>query len=108
MVLSCARWNDEDGETAGYWLVRQLPGFCIERSRDGWKIFCGDDYIRNQGPDSDRVWGKGWEPSYGLYHLLPDRLLNHYPTRSVALFELESFVNSLGPPPASPLLELAA
>lgn len=107
MELTVARWDDEDGECAGYWLVRQLPGFCIERDSKGWKIFCGDNYIRHQGQDSDRVWGKDWEPSYSLYHLLPACLTEHFPTRSAALFALEGFVNSLGPAPTSPLGELA-
>ena len=93
MQLSLARWNDEDGESAGYWLVRELPGFAIERLASGWSVICADDYLRHQGPDSVRVWGEGWQPSYGLFYLIPAGLLGPHPTRSAALLALEGFVN---------------
>lgn len=89
MQLSLSRWNDEDGETAGYWLIRQLPGFCVERSSEGWKIFCGDNYIRRQGPASDRIWGEEWEPSYALYATVPQQVLGPHRTRAAALARLE-------------------
>lgn len=100
MELSLARWDDEDGETAGYWLIRQLPGFALEHFDNGWFTTCADDYIRGQGPSSDRVWGKDWIPSFRLYTSIPGKDLGPHKTRSEALHAIEKHVSQ----PAEPVI----
>ena len=103
MELSLARWDDEDGETAGYWLIRQLPGFVIEHFDSGWITTCSDDYIRGQGPSSDRVWGENWVPCYGLYTAIPAKDLGPHNTRGEALHAIEQHV---GKPTAPVIAEM--
>lgn len=101
MQLSLARWEDDHGDSAGYWIIRQLPGFVIERGAQGWKIFCGDDYIRHQWVDASRVWGEDWEPAYGLFAATPQKVLGPHPTRAAALASLEAHLSKLSPSPSA-------
>lgn len=102
MKLSLARW-DYSGSSAGFWMVRELPGTVIYSTQRGrWVIYCGLDLFNGFGKDAERVWGRDFKHKT---RPLPNPLLEGgiYPTRSAALLALElSF--AVAPQPA--LLEL--
>lgn len=96
MKLSLSRWEDEHGDSAGYWLVRELPGFFLERSLEGsWQVQCLDFPV--DAPLAGTVmqapcdlWGVDWSPRTDLYLTLPDGLVGPFPSRVSALFALEN------------------
>ena len=90
MKLSLARW-DYQGSSAGFWMVRELPGVVIYSlcGRGRWVVHCGLDLFNGFGRDAERVWGLDFE---NKARPLPSPLLEGaiYPTRYAALSALES------------------
>lgn len=68
--ITLARWNDQHGITAGWWLIREIPGLCVHRSHPdlGWCIAPvrlvtatqdkKDLDLSNFIKESKRVWGR--------------------------------------------------
>lgn len=97
MKLSLKRWDSPAGHTAGFWPIKELPGFMLIRNHCGWIIYCGDPYIRL---DACRIpiepWGKSYTPDYETYAKLPEAMLMRpYPTRWEALMALEIEITRL-------------
>lgn len=93
MQLSLKRWDNPAGQTAGYWPIKELPGFMLIRNMclTGWIIYCGDPYLRH---DACRIpiqpWGANYQPAYDTYAKLPKAMfMRSYPTRGEALLALE-------------------
>lgn len=90
MKFSLARW-DYQGSSAGFWMVRELPGVVIYslHGRGRWVIHCGLDLFNGFGRDAERVWGLNFEDKA---RPLPNPLLEGaiYPTRFAALSALEA------------------
>lgn len=109
MRFSLARWEDEHGDSAGYWLVRGLPGFFLERDLDGsWQLQCFT--LPAESPFAGSVmqapcdtWGVDWSPEYDLFAALPRGVVGPHSTRASALFALESY---LSPAPVSAVGDL--
>lgn len=104
MRLSLARFNDDQGRSAGWWLVRQLPGTYLQRKEEGWLIeqMSLTFTITNQGRSSQfaHVWGEHWE-----VHSLPGyELMPYYGSRGEALMALETAVSGGEPPTISQLI----
>lgn len=95
MQLSLARWDNEYGESAGYWLVRELPGFVLEFCFSEWHVSIpypdgsalAGTYLESS-PNS--VWGSGWAADQDLISSLSDVMNKSFPTRFAAFAALES------------------
>lgn len=96
MGFSLARWEDEHGDSSGYWLVRELPGFFLERSLDGaWQVGCLA--FPDDAPLAGTVmaapcdiWGVDWSPDSRLFSSLPVSLIGPHSSRASALLALET------------------
>lgn len=96
MQLSLARWEDDHGDSAGYWLIREIPGFFLERSLEGkWEL----KLIRLpvEYPLASTVmqapcdtWGADWESDSQLYDQLPDQVKVAHASRAQVLMKLEA------------------
>lgn len=95
MKLSLARWPDFRGDSSGFWLVRELPGFLIQSTDGGknWEILCEDDYVRHDGPAATRLWGENWQPQTETYDRLKEVVERNYKTRGEAIMALEIALN---------------
>lgn len=96
MKLSLARWEDEHGDSAGYWLIREIPGVYLEHKfLGGWEVqiitFPDDVALAGtvmQAPVD--TWGYCWEPNTELYDSLPKAVRGPHASRSQALMKLEA------------------
>ena len=102
MNLSLARWDDEYGESAGYWLVRELPGFVLEFCLSDWHVTV--PYLDAQQLDGTaledsptKVWGDDWSARVDLLDSLGRVAHQAFPTRFAALSALESSLSSSNP-----------
>lgn len=97
MKLSLARW-DYQGCSAGWWMVRELPGVTITLvdtgfSDQAWRIDSEPDLfqetwdggVQDSWPLAWELWGDDF--SFTDISGLPERF---FPTRSAALLALES------------------
>lgn len=89
MKLSLARWDDHQGKSVGYWIIREIPGFMLERGYQGeWRVRCGSVEHLSQSNPFTRAWGMNWSPSFELYENLK-ATGKGYPTRREVLSALE-------------------
>lgn len=103
MQLSLARWDNEYGESSGYWLVRELPGFVLEFALDEWHVTVpypdgsalAGTYLESS---PERVWGPGWSVDLDLVRSLTDVMNAIFPTRFAAFAALESALPSANSP----------
>lgn len=93
MSLSLKRFEDRSGESAGYWLVKQLPGVAIEKSPAGhWAVHMeGPDYYRDYGPSAEKAWGE-FKFDFELLAKLRPVTGKSYSTRGEALMAVEKAV----------------
>lgn len=105
MKLSMARWDDAVGKSAGWWLIKELPGFMLVRILGGgWIIHLGPEGYLNRGSDGARqLWGEDWKPRRDIWQQNQDLKHKEYPTRKAALLELEKRV---GKPKQNQLADL--
>lgn len=108
-MATLARWNDREGRSQGWWLVREVPGLCIYITHRhlSWCLQAIDPdevaSVFNLEAESDRVWGPGAD----LYQAVPfleqmDKTVG-FKTREAArqavgrrLAELEAAPSALG------------
>lgn len=38
--MKLARYEDENGRSAGTWLIKELPGLYVEQTPEGWRLCC--------------------------------------------------------------------
>lgn len=81
MQLSLARWEDENGSSAGWWLIREIPGFYLNYVWKSWVVECftpesletpqahqGQTPLQKQ---ASAIWGENFTPQTELYKNLP-------------------------------------
>lgn len=98
MKLSLARFEEGKWGSRGLWLIRELPGFYVSRYMGKWDIGCAghiDSEIWRE--NTQKAWGKTWQPMKKLYTSLPERLQGDtlatkppFGTRREALTALET------------------
>lgn len=118
MRLSLARMphlNDirKSYTSQGFWLVREIPGFCLVKVHDRWNISCiswlEQDTLWKQA--TAKAWGENYKARSELYSSLRGILARRtgstketgFATRREALFALEA---ELAKKPDSQLKEL--
>ena len=100
MKLSLARWDDHQGKSIGYWIIREIPGFCLVKVHGRWNISCigwlEHDTLRKQA--TAKAWGENYKARSELYSSLREKLARRagskkdtgFATRREALFALEA------------------
>ena len=58
-----ARWGDETGKTAGWWLVKETPGLCLRYYRPdrSWRLEAlsrDHSELFNLQAETDKAWGE--------------------------------------------------
>lgn len=95
MSLSLARWENRNGSSKGYWMVRELPGVCLCRRQFGWVVDTNLALLFDWSePQLRRVWG-GCPEQFDMSGFPGD----FFATRADALLALELFVSD-SPRPA--------
>lgn len=98
MKLSLARWEYK-GSSAGWWMVRELPGVAVVRapvagyvSSAGdqcWQVTSDPDTFEDFFDDAYELWGYGFK--FTSLACLKER---NFPSRSAALLALEAAFSS--------------
>jgi len=100
-MASLARWNDRWGNSKGWWLVREVPGMCIHRSRpvSGWEVRAVEeddrqlDWYLSLLTDAERVWGKNADLQKAERLLAStDHIKPVFATRGAALHWIEGLI----------------
>lgn len=86
-----ARWDDGYGSSAGYWLLRDVPGLVLVYTGSSWQLHAGQELFVEYPAAPERVWGPGFDPRPGgqLLAVTP-ALREAFSTRGAALLALEA------------------
>lgn len=76
--------------SAGYWLVKELPGVAIEHQSDGWVAYGANDYLKEYGQAPEDAWGENWQFDYSLLRKLDGILGKPQPTRGQLILKMEA------------------
>lgn len=102
-MLSLARWDNEQGSSSGWWLVREIPGLCICRSHPSpeWIV----QAVQKRPPHcfnfphaSQLAWGK--EPDLQQAELLLENAghaQRRFASRRLALHWVEGLLEKPAP-----------
>lgn len=91
MKLTLQRFEYElRNGSAGYWLIKQLPGVAVERQADGWVAYGANDYLKEYGEAPTKAWGENWQFDYSLLSKLDGILGKPHPTRGELLIKIEA------------------
>lgn len=94
-----ARWDDGQGSSQGFWLIRELPGIYLQKKEDRWVVEQMNltYMIANQGAKGQfaHLWGEHWE----VHKLSGFDLMPAFKSRGEALLYLEQAVSE-SPAPA--------
>lgn len=100
--VSLARWEDDRGDSTGWWLVRQIPGLAVTCNGTMWQLAAADDLFDHYPQAPRRLWGENFSarPGWQLLQAHP-QLRRDFRTRAEALLALE---NELAGPDGAPAL----
>lgn len=108
-MASLSRWNDVNGRSAGWWLVREVPGLCIYKTHPhlGWCLQSLAEKevspVFNLTSEAARVWGAGADLTEANRLLGGVSRTSGFKTREEALQYVEKAIHS---PADSILLEV--
>lgn len=129
MKLTLGRFEDDEWRLSrGMWLIKEIPGFYIEKGGAGWRLLCfardssqwkpqvtqipgpmePRDFNNHDCREAEcilRAWGENFQPNTDLFLSLPPHLQRdkNFKTRRALLDTLE---NHLAQKPESTLSEL--
>lgn len=86
MRLSLARWDDARGQSAGWWLIREIAGLTLVRDGRQWLLRCVDRLDFNFPTAPMQTWGSQFSARPGC-ELLAEHphLRRRFSTRQQAL-----------------------
>lgn len=99
--ISLARWENQQGSSSGWWLIREIPGLCIYSTFPGkapWRLRDLDEdwAIEEDGlPEAiAKIWGVSPEdynfsPARGLLRANPQLEDRNFASRSEAVSQIE-------------------
>lgn len=99
-----ARFDDGQGSSQGFWLIRELPGTYLQKKEDRWIIEQMNRWFMDatQGPHGEfaHLWGERWE----LHEIRGGELTASFKSRGEALMALEKAVSESPEPAIAELL----
>lgn len=72
--LALGRWDDECGQSAGFWLVKAVPGLALCRHPVGWIVQADELVYDIYSLSPQRAWGEDFStrPAYQLMDANPE------------------------------------